>query len=128
MFDCHGGLPKNAPHNKKQEPQKPYSSPTSIYVLERFSQQHNHHLFPPWFKFAMRATLPSRFALALDARAPRRSLNGASAAPGPLAQPTVPVTSAPTASSASVTSSGPIGQALLEKVGIEGEDVFYPCL
>ena len=138
VFDCHGRLPLKAkvmnniycisnstplslhqklePH-KKQEPQTP-PAPHLPYVLERFSPN-NHHP-PPGF-VAMRATLPSRFALALDARAPRRSLNGASAAPGPpVAGPAVPVTSAPTASSASVTSSGPIGQALLEKVGIQG--------
>lgn len=56
----------------------------------------------------MRATLPSRFALALDARAPRRSLNGAAAA--------ATATAAAATAAASVTTSGPIGQALLEKV------------
>lgn len=46
---------------------------------------------------AMRATLPGRFALALDARAPRRSLG-----------PSAPVTS------------GPMGQALLDKAPRKG--------
>ena len=61
----------------------------------------------------MRATLPSRFALALDARAPRRSLNGAAAA--------ATATAAATAA-ASVTTSGPIGQALLEKARARGPE------
>ena len=62
----------------------------------------------------MRATLPSRFALALDARAPRRSLNGAAAA--------ATATAAAATAAASVTTSGPIGQALLEKARARGRE------
>ncbi|CAK9118462.1 unnamed protein product [Durusdinium trenchii] len=65
----------------------------------------------------MRATLPSRFALALDGgvahavpggRPLRRSLHTAPAPAGPAASATL--------GGVAVTSSGPIGQALLEKV------------
>ena len=64
----------------------------------------------------MRATLPSRFALALDGgvahavpggRPLRRSLHTAPAPAGPAASATL--------GGVAVTSSGPIGQALLEK-------------
>lgn len=56
----------------------------------------------------MRATLPPRFALALDSRAPRRSLGGAQ-------QAQQAALSSASAAVASVTTAGPIGQALLEK-------------
>ena len=137
VLDCHGGLLLKAKvmklhcisnltplflHKKRTaQPKTPtlYSSPTSnvFWIFNNTTTPPSPLLKNlPSFYFlvlsAMRATLPSRFALALDARAPRRSLNGA---PAP-----VPATTGPTgplASSASVTSSGPIGQALLEKVG-----------
>eukprot|EP00913_Durusdinium_trenchii_P035052 g32789.t1 len=73
--------------------------------------------FPDQAVNIMRATLPSRFALALDGgvahavpggRPLRRSLHTAPAPAGPAASATL--------GGVAVTSSGPIGQALLEKV------------